>query len=95
VNVHWTATARRHLKAIHDYIARDSPVYARQVVARIVDRSEQISAFPESGRLVPEYGRSHVREVFHEPYRIIYRIKASSIDVIAVVHGARQLRRRP
>jgi plasmid stabilization system protein ParE len=90
VNVHWTATARRHLKAIHDYIARDSPVYARNVVSRIIDRSEQIAAFPESGRLVPEYGRPNVREVFHDPYRI----KAKSIDVVAVVHGARQLRVR-
>lgn len=94
MNVHWTATARRHLKAIHDYIARDSPVYARRVVARILDHSEHIAAFPESGRIVPEYGRPNVRELFHDPYRIIYRIKSKSIDVIAVVHGARQLRPR-
>jgi plasmid stabilization system protein ParE len=93
VKVHWTATARRHLRGIHDHIARDSPVYARNVVARIIDRSAQVAAFPESGRRVPEYGRDSVREVFEDPYRVIYRIKKDSVDVIAVVHGARQLRR--
>lgn len=91
MNVEWTAPARRHLRAIHDYIARDSPFYARRMVARIVARSEQLSRFPEAGRVVREYTRSDVREVFEDPYRIMYRIKGDAIHVIAVVHGAPQL----
>jgi plasmid stabilization system protein ParE len=94
VNVHWTSTARRHLRAIQDYIGRDSPFYARRMVARIVDRSEQIARFPESGRIAPEYIRDDVREVFEDPYRIMYRIKKDAVHVIAVVHSARNWRRR-
>ena len=92
--VRWTATARRHLRAIHDYIAKDSPFYARRMVARIVDRSEQISQFPESGRIAPEYLRGDVREVFEDPYRIMYRVRKREVQVIAVVHGARRWRSR-
>ena len=94
MNIHWTAAARRHLRAIHDYIARDSPFYARRMVARILDHSEQIGRFPESGRVVPEYLGGGVREVFEDPYRIMYRIEKDAIHVIAVVHGARQWRSR-
>lgn len=92
MKVEWTATARRHLRGIHDYIARDSPFYARRMVARIVDRSEQIAQFPQSGRAVPEYPRGDVRELYDEPYRIISRIRRDAIRVLAVVHGARRWR---
>jgi toxin ParE1/3/4 len=41
--------------------------------------------------MVQEYERDDVREVLEYPYRIIYRIKPDQIDVLAVVHGAREL----
>ena len=94
MRVRWTATARRHLRGIHDFIARDSELYARRMIERIVDRSEQIGHFPLSGRIVPEYHRDDTREVFEEPYRIIYRVKQDAIDVVAVIHGARRVRPR-
>ena len=64
------------------------------MVARLLDRSDQIAAFPESGRMVPEYVRGNVREVFEDPYRILHRITKDAVHVIAVVHGARKLRTR-
>jgi plasmid stabilization system protein ParE len=71
VIVHWTLTALRHLSAIHDFIAQDSPNYAREVVDRITGRSGQLGEFPESGRGVPEYPSEAVREVLEDPYRIV------------------------
>jgi toxin ParE1/3/4 len=41
--------------------------------------------------MVPEYEAPDIREVIERPYRIIYRIKADQIDVLAVVHGAQLL----
>jgi len=38
---------------------------------------------------VPEYQTDDIRELIEKPYRIIYRIKADQIDVIAVIHCAR------
>lgn len=91
MNVHWTETAIKHLLGIYEYIAQDSPFYAERMVDRLTSRSEQIGAFPRSGRMVPEYSSVDIREVIEGPYRIIYRIKQEQIDVIAVVHGARVL----
>jgi len=91
VKVHWTDTARDHLRAIHDYVARNSPQYALRVVDRLTRRSQQIAEFPLSGREVPEFAVPQVRQVLEGPFRIIYYIKSDQIDVVAVIHGARQL----
>ncbi len=88
MKVHWTDTAEAHLDGICAYIAQNSKTYALRTVDRITKRSQQISAFPLSGRRVPEYDLNQIREVFSGPYRIIYHIKADQIDVIAVIHGA-------
>lgn len=89
--VHWTDTALSHLLAIHGYIASDSPEYAHRMVDRITRRSEQIALYPEAGRRVPEYDTPEIREVIEWPYRIIYRSSPDRIDIVAVIHGAREL----
>lgn len=95
MKVHWTDAAAAHLKAIHDYIAGDSAVYARRMVDRLTSRSKQIAKFPQSGRMVPEYHDPEVREVIEGAYRIIYRILPKQIDVVAVIHSARRMPSTP
>jgi addiction module RelE/StbE family toxin len=91
MRVHWTQNAVEHLVNIYEYIALNSPTYAKRVVDRITRRSQQIADQPLSGRKVPEYQSDDIRELIEKPYRIIYRIKADQIDVLAVIHGARLL----
>jgi len=88
MKVHWTDTAERHLDALYAYIAQDSPEYAKRMVDRLTRRSQQIAAFPFSGRRVPEYDIDQVREIIEGPYRFIYHVKPDQIDVLAVIHGA-------
>ena len=88
MKVHWTDNAEHHLDAIHDHIAQNSPEYAKIVVDRLTRRSQQISAFPLSGHIVPEFDIEQIREVIEGPYRIIYYIKPDQIDVLAVIHSA-------
>ena len=95
MKVCWTDEAQRHLDDIHRHIAGDSPFYARRMVDKITRRSRQISAFPRSGRMVPEYQDIDVREVVEPPYRIVYRVAADRVDVLAVFHGARLLPNDP
>jgi plasmid stabilization system protein ParE len=38
----------------------------------LVRRVGLLGDLPEQGRVVPEWHESSVREVFHEPYRVIY-----------------------
>jgi len=93
MNVYWTETALDHLDAIHAYIAKDSLEYATRMVDRLTLRSQQIADAPLSGRRVPEYDMDQIREMIEGPYRIIYHIKPDQIDVIAVLHGARNVLR--
>jgi len=93
MKVHWTDTAEKHLDTIYSYIAQNSPQYAKRMVDRLTRRSQQISAYPLSGRIVPEYEIDTIREVIEGPYRIIYHIKPNQIDVLAVIHGAMNILR--
>jgi len=91
MNVHWTNTAQAHLDGIYRFIAQDSSEYAKRMVDRLTRRSQQIAEQPLSGRRVPEYDLDQIREVIEWPYRIIYHIKPDQIDVVAVLHGARNI----
>lgn len=91
MKVVWTNNATGQLRAIHDYIARDSPRYAIAMVDRITRRSKQIAHYPLSRSIVAEYDRDDIREVIELPYRILYRVRSERIDVLAVIHSARQL----
>lgn len=93
MTVHWTDTAQDHLDAIYAYISQDSPEYALRIGDCLTRRSLQIAEAPLSGRRVPEYDMDQIREVIERPYRIIYHIKPDQIDVIAVLHGARNVLR--
>lgn len=94
MKVHWTEHAKRQLAAIHDYIAQDSSRYANRIVDRLTRRSQQIARFPNSGRAVPEFEHPEIREVIEPPYRIIYRVRQTRIDILTVFHGAQPLSRR-
>jgi len=91
MKVRWTDNAVDHLASIFDYIALNSLTYAKGMVDKIIRRSEQIADQPFSGRKVPEYNAEDIRELIEQPYRIIYRIGKTNIDVLAVIHGARLL----
>ena len=87
----WTEQATNQLGAIAEYIGLSSPVYAEQVIERIVARLRQAQAYPESGRRVPEAPTADVRELIERPYRLFYRVRHESIEIIAIVHGRQDL----
>jgi toxin ParE1/3/4 len=95
VTVDWAERALAQLQAAHDYIARSSPGYARLLVDRIVTRADGLARLPEIGAVVPEYEDEGIREVFEHPYRILYRVEDDRVQVVAVIHAARQLPRNP
>ena len=95
MKVNWTAAARTQLRDIHMSISRSSPQYAKNVVDRLTRRSQQIATFPRSGRVVPEANDVNIREVLEGSYRIIYHLIDDEVDIIAVVHSARQWPENP
>jgi toxin ParE1/3/4 len=87
--VKWSGPARMDLKQIHDYIANDSRYYAKKVVQTIAERTEELMAFPQIGRMVTEIDNPNIRELFVYSYRLIYEISSEGIEILAVIHGKR------
>jgi len=87
----WTTPAQDDLRLIHQYIAKDSRLYATRVVENIVDKVDGLKALPRLGRKVPELNVDTVRELSIDAYRILYEIQPTHIEVLAVIHKRRAL----
>ena len=90
----WTERAIASLGNIHDYIAADSPYYARRQITTVIKIIERLKRFPESGRRIPEFAHLPHRELIVNELRIIYRYDptAGRIYIVNVIHGSRLLK---
>lgn len=93
MRIEWTDPALADLIHIRDYIAQDSPIYAKQFVRRIFNATDKLADFPRIGREVPEASDAaeEVREIIYQGYRIIYWIVVDRVQILAVIHGTRDL----
>lgn len=89
--VKWTDHALAQLRHIHDYIAQDSPLYAKRVTEALVTKTIGLDELPHLGCTVPELSDETVRELSLYSYRILYEIKTTHIEVLAVIHKRRDL----
>ena len=64
------------LSQIQEYYASVAPVYANQLLDKLINRAQQLLSFPESGRLVPEFDDGITRELISGAYRIVYRVQS-------------------
>ncbi len=70
----WSPSAKFDLKDIAAFIAEDREAVAERFVRRIFQNVERLVDFPESGRIVPEFGDPAIREIILKPLRIVYRV---------------------
>ena len=85
--------AENDLKIIYNYIKLDSEIYAKNIINEFLICFENLSLFPEIGskyREEKEY--NNVRQIFLKNYRIIYEVFKDKIDIITIVHNARNLK---
>lgn len=71
-------------------IARDNPRAARRLLDRIDAQLAVLAERPLLGRARPELGVA-LRSFALRPYLILYRPLADGIEVVRVLHGAREL----
>ncbi len=95
MTIRWTEPSLDDLRAIRDYIARDSETYAADFVASILLAVERLSTFPRLGRVVPEADSPDLRELIFRGYRIIYRVDRNAVQILSVIHGHRDLSQMP
>lgn len=91
MRIEWSELALDDLADIQHYIAKDSPIYARDFVERIFDASDRLLDFPLSGRVVPEADNSAIREIIVQGYRVMYRVNTDYVLMMAVVNGNRNV----
>jgi toxin ParE1/3/4 len=84
-----TQLARRDLDYVADWIrTRSGRARAQLVVGRIMAACQLLAQQPLAGRPEPELGED-VRSFVVHPYLVVYRPRRRSIEVLRVIHGAR------
>jgi len=89
MRVKWLAEAGQDLIDIRTYIAREHPDTAQAVAQRILDTVTYLRDHPGIGRT----GRiTGTRELVIPglPYIVPYRIKGNVIEILGMLHGARE-----
>jgi toxin ParE1/3/4 len=90
VKVQFTTAADADLEAVGDRIAELSPLRAVSFVRELRRRAEQIQLFPRAGAPRPQWG-ADVRIVVHGKYVIVHRSRDETVQILRIVHGARDL----
>jgi len=82
--------ARTDLKEICHYIAQDKPSAARRLRKIFTKTFQLLAAQPLIGESCEEYGKN-LRRLTEGNYVIFYRPAPGGIEVVRVIHGARDI----
>jgi toxin ParE1/3/4 len=89
VRITWAELAVERAAAIAQYIAADRPEAAERWIDDLLRIVDSLARSPRRGRMVPEVGRSEIREVLHGAYRVIYRLDPKRLAVLTIRHARR------
>jgi plasmid stabilization system protein ParE len=88
----WTEEAERWLLKIHDYIAKDGPAAAFNVVQSIYARAQVLGRFPDLGHSYTSPSGREARILLWGHYRIVYLKRSKEeVHIVGVFHGAMDL----
>jgi toxin ParE1/3/4 len=89
VEIVWSPLARRRLREIRDYVARDKPVAAEKLAIRIVAAVQALRKYSYIGRLGAD---REIRELVigKTPYIVLYRVRGSVVTINTIWHGAQK-----
>ena len=85
----WSKEALEDLVGIGRYVGKDDRAVARRLSRELRGSVERLKEHPLSGRVVPELGRSDVREVIEGSYRLVYQVEESGVVVLVVFDSHR------
>ena len=91
-NLVWTNEALNRLSEIDKFISQDSASRATMFIKELIKIASLIPLYPEKGRIVPEIVISHIREIIHKNYRIVYQVKYDQILILTVFEAHRLIR---
>lgn len=86
----YTTQAREDILDIAFYIAQENPEAAHRLMRKILRACDRLGASPRAGRAREELA-PHLRSFPVEKYLVFYRPVRGGIEVIRVLHGARDI----
>ena len=92
VRVSSSESALSDLQAILEWYADEGVEVGDRFVFEIFERVEVLALHPDIGRVVPEFGKSFLRELVHPPFRMVYRRDAMRVRVVRICRSERLLR---
>lgn len=79
------------IEEIGEYIAIENPLraasYVRELYAKVLNVGTAPLAYPKRADLAPDF-----RMAVHGPYLILFRIGEEYVEIVRIIHGARDLR---
>jgi toxin ParE1/3/4 len=93
ISISFAASALGDLEEIRAWYERQhAEDTGRRLVQDIIAAIERLGQFPESGRIVPEFGVTSLREIIHPPFRLVYRLDPLRVRVVRVWRSERLLK---
>ena len=90
VHIDFAQSALEDLEAIQEwYASQQVPEVGKRLVASVIEHVEQLAAFPDSGKMVPEFETPWLRELALPPYRIVYRRDEGVVTIVRVRRSER------
>jgi len=93
VAIRLAESALADLDSVRDwYVEQGVPDIGDRFLADILQRVNTLRDHPETGRIVPEFDQTTLRELIHRPFRIVYRLQKSRLYIVRVWRSERLLR---
>ncbi|MBL8830615.1 MAG: type II toxin-antitoxin system RelE/ParE family toxin [Planctomycetaceae bacterium] len=85
-----TTNARTDLRQIAIYIARDNPSAAMTWLAGVEQLFGLLASQPHIGELIRSDRLGTIRRISHGAYVVYFRPVEQGVQILRVIHGARQ-----
>jgi len=93
VKIEFTESAILDLEDIKSYyLEQQVPHIGDKFISDIINHIETLPSNPEIGRLVPEFQMPHIKEIIHSPFRVVYTLNDTSIQIIRVWRSERLMK---
>jgi addiction module RelE/StbE family toxin len=89
MRVKWTRQALREQDNAFEWIVAEDPNAAREVIDRMRSATRLLAENPKMGRPGRIAGTREL-VVSRTPYVVAYRIRAQHVEILAVIHHARE-----
>jgi len=92
MEVRLAQSALEDLQAIQEhYVEEGVPHIGDEYATAILAHAEMLVRHRDAGRIVPEFGLNHIRELIHSPFRVVYLRQETEVVLIRVWRSERQL----